>query len=82
MMMQRSGGHLKRKLWFDTTSNEKPKNEKKTEKCWIHEEGSHPVWNCKIFQMLSLKEKLDMVKERKACQACLETTCQGAQDAK
>ena len=63
-------------------ANGKPKIEAKAERCWIHEDGSHPVWNCKIFQMLSIKEKLDMVKERKACRASLDTTCQGAQDAK
>ena len=65
--------------------NHASRNESKTnegkEKCWIHEDGSHPVWNCKVFQMMDIKEKMEMVKDRKACHACLETACQGAEDA-
>ena len=52
----------------------------KSEVCWLHEDGYHPVWKCKISQMMSMKEKLDMVKQKQACTACLETTCQGAKN--
>ena len=52
----------------------------KSEVCWVHEDGNHPVWKCKIFQMMAMKDKLDMVKQKQACHACLETTCQGAKN--
>ena len=42
--------------------NHASRNESKTnegkEKCWIHEDGSHPVWNCKVCQMMNIKEKI------------------------
>ena len=49
----------------------------KSEVCWMHEGGNHPVWKCKLFQGMDMKAKLDMIKQNKACQACLETSCQG-----
>ena len=52
----------------------------KNETCWIHEDGEHPIWKCRIFQAMSHKEKLDMVKEKLACHACLEVSCKGSKD--
>ena len=52
---------------------------KKSESCWIHtDNGEHPIWRCRIFQSMSLQEKLDLVKQKEACQACLEVSCEGA----
>lgn len=56
----------------------KQSDQTKSEVCWVHEDGYHPVWKCKIFQMMPMNEKLSLVKSKKACQACLETACQGA----
>jgi hypothetical protein len=50
----------------------------RSEVCWVHEDGNHPVWKCKIFQMMPIKDKLDLIKQKQACQACLETGCGGA----
>ena len=53
----------------------------KSEVCWVHEEnGNHPVWKCKAFQALSIKDKLDLVRQKQACQACLETNCKGSKN--
>ena len=52
----------------------------KSEVCWVHEGGNHPVWKCKLFQMMSIKEKLDMVKQKQACHACFETSCPGTKN--
>lgn len=61
-------------------ANVKHDGETKSEVCWVHEDGYHPVWKCKIFQMMPMNEKLNLVKSKKACHACLETGCQGATD--
>ena len=50
----------------------------KSEVCWMHEDGKHPIWNCRIFQGMQISDKLDLIKQKNACQACLETTCKGA----
>jgi hypothetical protein len=52
----------------------------KSEVCWMHEGGNHPVWKCKLFQGMNIKDKLDMIKQNNACQACLETNCKGTND--
>ena len=61
-------------------ANVKQNGHTKSEVCWVHEDGYHPVWKCKIFQMMPMNEKLNLVKSKKACHACLETSCQGATD--
>jgi hypothetical protein len=59
--------------------NRQQKSEK-SEACWIHEDGNHPVWKCKIFQMMTVKDKLELVKQKQACHACFETSCKGSKD--
>ena len=54
-------------------------NMTKSETCWLHEDGKHPVWNCKKFQAMPIAEKMDLIKSKNACHACLETSCKGAQ---
>ena len=61
------------------SKNHQQKSEK-SEVCWIHEDGNHPVWKCKIFQMMTVKDKLEMVKQKQACHACFETSCKGTKD--
>ena len=48
--------------------------------CWIHTAEKHPIWVCQSFKAKSVTEKMDMVKEEKACQACLEKSCPGVSD--
>jgi len=54
---------------------------RKSETCWLHEElRSHPIWKCNTFRAMSLEEKLGLVTQRKACKACLEVNCKGAEN--
>jgi hypothetical protein len=56
------------------------KPNRKSENCWIHSEsGAHPIWKCRVFQEKSIKERLEMVNQKKACHACLEVNCEGAE---
>ena len=51
-------------------------------RCWVHKtNGEHPIWCCRLFQMKPLQERIELVKENKACYSCLEightiATCQ------
>ena len=56
----------------------KPKE--RSEVCWLHEDGKHPIWKCNIFRVMPLAEKMNLIKQKKACQACLETTCNGSKN--
>ena len=71
---------IEKKAGVTNLATSKQGNATKSEVCWLHEDGHHPVWKCKIFQMMLMKEKLDMVKQKQACQACLETSFQGAKN--
>lgn len=52
---------------------------RKSEPCWLHENNcNHPIWKCNTFRAMALKDKLDLVNQKKACQACLEISCKGA----
>ena len=51
------------------------------ERCWIHSNENHPIWVCNVFKKKDFSEKLKLVKENKACCACLEVRCPGANDA-
>lgn len=55
------------------------RNEKNT--CWIHTSEKHPIWVCQSFKAKSVVERLAMVKQNKACQACLELNCSGVLNA-
>ena len=53
----------------------------KSETCWIHgDKGYHPIWKCNSFRALPLSEKLELVTQNKACKACLEISCKGAEN--
>ena len=56
----------------------KPKE--KSEVCWLHKDGFHPIWKCNIFRGMPLAEKLTLIEKESACQACLETKCDGSKN--
>ena len=42
-------------------------------KCWIHQaSGDHPIWRCRVFESKAPIEKVELVKSKNACFACLE----------
>ena len=42
-------------------------------KCWIHQSsGDHPIWRCRVFENKTPNEKVELVKSKNACFACLE----------
>ena len=54
---------------------------RKSETCWLHEDmGNHPIWKCNTFRAMSHEEKVDLVVQKKACKACLEVDCKGAEN--
>ena len=40
------------------------------EVCWLHENGKHPVWNCNLFRVMPVEEKISLIKKKNACEAC------------
>ena len=56
------------------------KTREKSEVCWLHEDGKHPIWKCNIFRVMPIAEKMSLIEQKKACQACLETACVGSSD--
>ena len=56
------------------------KTREKSEVCWLHEDGKHPIWKCNIFRVMPIAEKMSLIEQKKACQACLETACIGSSD--
>ena len=55
--------------------------EKVKEGCWIHTTEKHPIWVCQAFKSMPVEERLELVKGKKACIACLEIKCPGSEDA-
>ena len=51
------------------------------ENCWLHKEDtsvtSHPIWKCREFISKSVRERMKLVVENNACQACLLLECPG-----
>ena len=46
----------------------------KRAKCWLHKiNGDHHIWRCRLFQNKPVKERIELVKENRACYACLKT---------
>jgi len=41
-------------------------------KCWLHKDCEHPIWKCRLFQSLSVKERIELTKSNNACLSCLE----------
>jgi hypothetical protein len=56
------------------------KTREKSEVCWLHEDGNHPIWKCNIFRVMPIDEKMSLIEQKKACQACLETAYSGSSD--
>ena len=55
-------------------------------RCWVHNVDGraedHPVWDCRLFERMPVKERKDLVVANKACSRCLIIGCPGAADAK
>lgn len=64
---------------FTVSTSQGRRNETNT--CWIHTSEKHPIWVCQSFKAKSVMERLAMVKQNKACQACLEINCPGVSNA-
>ena len=41
--------------------------------CLIHQHAYHPIWQCRVFNAMSLDERKDVIRLSKACTLCLET---------
>ena len=52
----------------------------KSEVCWLHEDGKHPIWKCNLFRVMPVEEKISLIEKKDACQACLETNCNGSKN--
>ena len=63
-----------------THHTEPTKPIERSEVCWLHEDGKHPVWKCNLFRVMPVEEKISLIKKKNACQACLETNCSGSKD--
>ena len=66
-------------------AGEKPggiqKEHRISETCWLHEDmKNHPIWKCNTFRAMTQEEKLGLVIRNKACKACLEVKCKGAEN--
>ena len=44
------------------------KTREKSEVCWLHEDGKHPIWKCNIFRVMPIAEKMSLIEQMKACQ--------------
>ena len=42
--------------------------------CWIHPESYHQIWKCNTFERKPIEEKLELIRSKKACHICLDTT--------
>ena len=57
------------------TSNTRPNNNtnSRSYSCWIHTTNdSHPIWRCKKFQGMPVDERIELVRQNRACFKCLE----------
>jgi hypothetical protein len=63
---------------FASGASQGRKNEKNT--CWIHTSEKHPIWVCQAFKAKSVAERINLVKQNHACEACLEVNCTGVVD--
>ena len=44
----------------------------KKHKCFIHKSEEHPIWCCRLYQRLPVKERIEIAKAHGACLSCLE----------
>ena len=44
----------------------------KKHKCLIHKSEEHPIWSCRLYQRLPVKERVEIAKAHGACLSCLE----------
>ena len=65
---------------FASGSSRSRRNEKNT--CWIHTSEKHPIWVCQSFMAKPVAERISLVKQNQACEACLEVNCPGSADPK
>jgi len=41
-------------------------------KCLIHREEDHPIWRCRAFKAMTVRERYDIINSNNACTLCLE----------
>lgn len=41
-------------------------------KCLVHQDADHPVWRCRVFRNMPLKERQNIIRSNNACSLCLE----------
>ena len=56
----------------DLRASTLPLHNKAKHKCWLHKDCEHPIWKCRLFQSLSVKERIELAKTNNACHSCLE----------
>ena len=45
----------------------------KKSQCWLHKiNGDHPIWRCRLFLSKSVSERIELVKQNRACYSCLD----------
>jgi hypothetical protein len=42
-------------------------------RCLVHRDAEHPIWRCRSFRAMSIKERQDVIIANNACTLCLET---------
>ena len=53
-----------------TESLEAPPNRR----CLIHQHAEHPIWRCRVFLSMSVRERKDIINLSRACPRCLLTS--------
>ena len=68
--------HWKRSVEYDSAeirnSNSVDSSQSTTRKCLIHQNENHPVWRCRAFKAMTVRERHDIVNSSNACKLCLE----------
>ena len=41
-------------------------------KCLIHRNENHPVWRCRVFKAMTVRERYEVINSNNACTLCLE----------
>ena len=68
--------HWKRSIEYDSAdirnSSSVDSSQPTTRKCLIHQNENHPVWRCRAFKAMTVRERHDIINSSKACKLCLE----------
>ena len=64
-----------------TDNEQENSNQSRRQKCWLHQiegvSGEHPIWRFREFLGKTVKDRIKLVRECKACVVCLLTTSTG-----